>query len=223
MKKTLAIILSAVMILGVVAVLPSFAAEAYTDAASWIITASSDSIGAIRAAFDGDLGSYWHTSYTVEDGKITSIVRPPHTVTVRFPERREISSVRYVPRPLKVTDSTAGIWKTAEIYVSENGVKFKPAAIATYSDAVITKREAADVKIEKGSYKAIKIVVTDSVGGFAAASEIMFSYGSVDDGGEHHRQKAGQHRATLSTPNLLKGKPTGRSQHQAMPRSAIRA
>lgn len=47
MKKTLAIILSAVMILGVVAVLPSFAAEAYTDAASWIITASSDSIGVI--------------------------------------------------------------------------------------------------------------------------------------------------------------------------------
>ncbi len=157
---------------------PSF----YSDQKSWEITASDDGSSGIGNAFDGNEKTFWHTGYTVENGQITSIVRPPHTVTVRFPERREISSVRYVPRPLKVTDSTAGIWKTAEIYVSENGVKFKPAAIATYSDAVITKREAADVKIKKGSYKAIKIVVTDSVGGFAAASEIMFSYGSVDDG-----------------------------------------
>lgn len=84
MKKTLAIILSAVMILGVVAVLPSFAAEAYTDAASWIITASSDSIGAIRAAFDGVLEKMNASIHREEETHTINISKGAYDMTFQI-------------------------------------------------------------------------------------------------------------------------------------------
>ena len=55
MKKTLSFILALCLIVGLVSIIPSFAADTYTDKSSWKISASSDGMGGISGAFDGNV------------------------------------------------------------------------------------------------------------------------------------------------------------------------
>ena len=172
MKKILLIALSLLLIFSLVTV--SYAADTvYKAEASWKIEASSDKSTSIGKAFDGDMSTYWHTNYTVgEDGK--NIIEPcPHTVTVTFPEALEISGVRYVPKQKTERDaSVSGTWKAADIYTSADGKSFKKAATQTFD--VAESRETVDISIKKGKYRAMRIVVTEGINGYATAAEIGF-------------------------------------------------
>ena len=74
MKKIFTSTLALSLIISLLCCLPVSAAESYTDAKSWTIKASSDGMGGIAGAFDNNEKSYWHTSYTVENGQIAVVL-----------------------------------------------------------------------------------------------------------------------------------------------------
>ncbi len=162
---------------------PTGEANAYTDASGWDIKASSDGMGGIRGAFDNNDKSFWHTSYTVENGQIVSKETVPHTITIVFPDAREISGVSYLPRQTKYGDqSSSGIWKKVEFYTSADGTEFNLSATVTYDfDTMLRSREEAVSRITPGTYKALMIKVTESQGDYGTAAEIGILKGSVSD------------------------------------------
>ena len=123
MKKISSVLLALILLLSLFSIVPSFASEAYTDTSGWTITTESimGTFNDITKAIDGDINTYWHSRYYVEDGKVTGHDNPPYEIIIEFPEALEISGVRYVPRQKNNVDSTAGIWKEVEIYGSVNG------------------------------------------------------------------------------------------------------
>ncbi|MDO5479508.1 MAG: discoidin domain-containing protein, partial [Clostridia bacterium] len=133
----------------------------------WTVEASSVYVhNSLVKAFDGNPATYWHSNYTVKDGVVASHDECPHTVIVTFPEPTEYSMITYQPRK----DNGAGIWNKAEIYGSADGTNFTKLVDAKY--AVSGTKEMATTEIPQGKYKAIKIVVTDGVAGYATAAEI---------------------------------------------------
>lgn len=150
----------------------------YTDGAyindGWNITASSE-MRPIANAFDDDVTTYWHSKYVAEGGQIVSRDEAPFTITVTFPSKLSIAAVRYIPRQIVGSDnSSAGIWKKAEIYGSEDGNNFTRLAEQSYDVAV--NRASTDTAIAKKDYKAIRIIVTDS--SYCTAGEIQFLPGT---------------------------------------------
>ncbi|MBQ2941950.1 MAG: discoidin domain-containing protein [Clostridia bacterium] len=135
----------------------------------WIVEASSVYVhNSIAKAFDGNPATYWHSNYTVKDGVVASHDECPHTVIVTFTEPTEYSMITYLPRK----DNGAGIWNKAEIYGSADGTNFTKLVDAKYN--VSGSKEMATTEIPQAKYKAIKIVVTDGVVGYATAAEINF-------------------------------------------------
>lgn len=122
MKKIIAI-LSALSIIFTLLTVTSFAAGSEIPYnSSWVVTDSSHfANNNATLCFDDKPTSYWHSSYTVVDGKVASKVECPHTITVDFGETLEVSGWRYTPR----TDSNNGTFKTYNIYASEDGTTFK--------------------------------------------------------------------------------------------------
>lgn len=152
---------------------PASAAELYDGMSEWTITASSEMSGhTIRNAFDGEANYLWHSAYTATDGQITGQDKPPFTIDITFPSALEVGGIRYVPRQLNQGNSTAGIWKKAIFYGSTDGKNFKEIGSATYSDDLGTTRETVDTKVTDGTYKAIRIKITEAAYDYASAAEI---------------------------------------------------
>lgn len=175
MKQVLSVVLAVLLTISALACF-SFAEEnnVYTPDSSWKIEASSEkSSNTIAKAFDGNTGSYWHTNYTVKENGENERDTCPHTVTVTFPNPLTIEGVRYIPRQKTEKDSSAsGSWKAADFYVSTDGKNFTKVKSETFD--IVESRATQDVSITKGSYKAVRIVITDSVNQYATAAEIQF-------------------------------------------------
>ncbi len=180
MKKLLALILSALLSLQLIAMAKE---EVYTDTSKWKIECSSqvsESRGILKA-FDSDESTIWHSSYKAENGQITSQDKPPYTVTVTFDKALTVTGVRYVPRQIIGDDnSSVGIWQKAEFYGSENGTDFKKIGEKSYSDDVAMSRETVDAKVTEGTYKAFRIIITAARSDFGSAAEIKFLSGAVN-------------------------------------------
>ncbi|MDO5478136.1 MAG: discoidin domain-containing protein [Clostridia bacterium] len=181
MKKIFAFLLALSINASMLFVLPSYAAEAYTDTTGWTITTESimGAFNDITKAIDGDINTYWHSKYYVEDGKVVGHDNPPYEIIIEFPEALEISGVRYVPRQKNNVDSTSGIWEKVEIYASADGSEYKLLREVTYDLA--KSRATADRAIEKGSYKSMKFNVTAANNGYCTAAEIIMLKGDVKD------------------------------------------
>ncbi len=181
MKKIFAFLLALSLVSSILTIVPSFATEVYTDTSGWTIETESimGSNFDITKAIDGDINTYWHSKYYVEDGKVVGHDNPPYEIILEFPEALEISGIRYVPRQKNNVDSTAGIWKTVEIYASTDGSEFK--LLRTVSYDVVKSRATADRALEKGNYKAMKFIVTDADNGYCTAAEIIMLNGDVKD------------------------------------------
>lgn len=158
--------------------IPCGAADAYTPS-GWKIEASSQLTSKpIENAFDGDFQSIWHSFYKAEDGSITEKDTPPFTVDITFPEKLKVGGIRYVPRQLSLDESTAGIWKKAVFYGSEDGKSFKEIGSYIYPEDLGYTRETVDCAVTEGEYKAVRIVITDAASNFASAAEInILGYG----------------------------------------------
>ena len=72
MKKIFAFLLALSINASMLLVIPSFAEDAYTDTSGWTITTESimGAFNDITKAIDGDINTYWHSKYYVEDGKV---------------------------------------------------------------------------------------------------------------------------------------------------------
>ena len=175
MKKTLSLILALTLVLSLISVTGISAEEYYEDASSWTITASCNQKGyGVDKAFDGNIKTYWHSEYS--DGSVSTKHDPPHTITVEFPDKREISGVTYVPRQKTEKDSSeAGIWQIVEVYTSEDGVNYTYNTKFVYETVeVAQKRETATAALYAGgSFKAIRFKVS-GVSGHGSAAEIKF-------------------------------------------------
>ena len=166
----------------------------------WKIEASSafGKSNAIEKAFDGNDKTYWHSNYTVVDGKITDKAQCPHTITVTFDKATEITGVTYLPRQATENDKSAsGIWKKAEIHGSADGKTFKKLCDVTYD--VVTTRALTTTAIPKANYMAIKFVVTDAQGGYGTAAEITFLNGNVASGTTASETKTEEKKEEVKT------------------------
>lgn len=183
MKKHLALILALAMVLcSMISVLTVSAAGPYTDTSKWTLTVSSDKGNTAGKLIDGNTATYWHSNYTAEGGTITSHDECPHTIELTFPSAIEISAVRYIPRQKAENDgSTAGIWKTAEIYGSTDGKEYTKLADATYD--VGGSRAATDTPIKQAKYKGIKVIVTASENGYGTGAELQMIDPNGKEGG----------------------------------------
>lgn len=139
---------------------------------AWEIEASSnDKNNGIGGAFDGKESTFWHTAYQTNDEntEIVSHDEPPHTITVKFPEVKEISGFIVVPR----SGSDAGKFKKFEIYSSMNGDDFEKIYEGSFT---IVGGDWSERTASWGNtkMKAIRIVITESLGGYGTAAEIKF-------------------------------------------------
>ncbi len=146
---------------------------------TWVVTATSnDANNQIVNAFDGSESSYWHTAYqTNEDNTaIISNDQPPHIITVDFGQEMEVSGFTVVPR----ASGDTGKFKAFNIYSSKDGENFTKIAEGNFA---VTPGVFKPKSFSWGNTKmrAIKIEVTDSVGGYGTAAEIYFLKDSVPE------------------------------------------
>ena len=121
MKKILSLITVLSLIISMFSVCSSFAADDELPKDGWEITASSEIIP-IKNAIDGDINTYWHSSYTADGGTITGQDRPPFIIELTLPEVTEISGLRYYPR---LGGAVSGTFYDVMIYASENGTDYE--------------------------------------------------------------------------------------------------
>ena len=70
---------------------------------------------AVEKIFDGNVATYWHSKYTIEDGKVAGHDEPPYNLVVTLPSVVETSGIVLTPR----TDSINGRFFGGNIYVSD--------------------------------------------------------------------------------------------------------
>ena len=162
----------ALIIISALFTLPSFASEVY-DSKDFLVSASSEMMNnSIKNAFDGEVNYLWHSEYTVENGEITDQDKAPFTVDIVFPEPLFVGGIRYTPRQFNQGNSTAGIWQKGEIQGSADGINFEIIGTISSPNDIGTTRETIDFSVKSGTYKAIKITITQSMHDFCSAAEI---------------------------------------------------
>ena len=178
MKKILSLIL-ALCLVSSFAVLSSAenAGTVIPFSEDWIIEANSESnsdANSVLRAFDGSRDTYWHSYFRFENGAVVEKAEYPHTITVTFPEKRNVSGWRYTTR----NDNASGIFLSYEIYASEDGSEFKliyRGEMPEYATGINVAEFAPHVgSWGNVSMKAIKIAVTESRAGHGTAAEIEF-------------------------------------------------
>lgn len=156
----------------------SAATEVKNDG-SWKITATSDNGNTVGRAVDGDSTTYWHTKFTVIDGKITSHDECPHTITIDFGKEMTLSGWHYKPRQ----DSGTGSILKYNIYASTDGKSFKKIYSGEFKytwENWANGEKPTDSEASWGDMKmrAVKIETISSIGGYGTAAEIYFLKGS---------------------------------------------
>lgn len=71
---------------------------AYVDKTGWTITHDRKSNAAPELAIDGKTNTYWHSGYTVVDGKIAAKEDPPFDLDIKLPAKTTISGISLFPR-----------------------------------------------------------------------------------------------------------------------------
>lgn len=125
-------------------------------------SANSGSDGNIDKAIDGDLNTYWHSSYFTENPDTCD---GTHTVTVDFGKELTFDNLVYVAR----NNGTNGNWTSATVYgVKEDGTETK---IAEVPEITLTDNQYRFVFDKSQTFKKVRFEVT-GVGGYASAAEI---------------------------------------------------
>ncbi|MBA6337063.1 discoidin domain-containing protein [Colwellia sp. BRX8-7] len=142
------------------------------DSSSFMAVASSEELvgegdvnGQIGAAFDGDLGTFWHTQWEPEETPF------PHTILIDLGNSYDIAQLDYNGR----TGNPNGTIAEYEIYVSDNCRSFgTPIAAGEWEYTSETK----EVSFEAVTGRYVKVIAyTEGAGqNFASASEIAISH-----------------------------------------------
>ncbi len=173
MKKIFAIILTLLMAVSLIT--PAFAEEMAIDYNSeWLLEVSSDIGGSAKKMFDGNASTFWHSHYTVVDGKLHDWVKAPHYITINFISSITLSGITYIPR----SDGESGTVKNMNVYSSDDGETFTK--IAEYKLASDAKRfEAQTISWGDKEMTAIKLEITNSYGGYASCGELKLLTGGT--------------------------------------------
>ncbi|MDP4133248.1 MAG: discoidin domain-containing protein [Bacillota bacterium] len=174
MKKIFAFTLVLCLVLSCISVpFQALAQEAdeISDKGAWTITASSE-ISPVTKVIDGDINTFWHTSYKAEGSTITSQDKPPYEIVLDLGTVTEISGLRLYPRP--AGNSVAGTILKAEILGSTDGNTFTTLGDATYEyNPGLTDREGRTTKFSGNvKLKAVKIIVKEGRGDFGTLAEL---------------------------------------------------
>lgn len=168
MKKTIAAILSALLLTGA---FTSFAEDGATDEInklSWTATASSEIISASKA-IDSDTSTYWHSNYKAEGSTITEKDPLPFTLEVNLGKAETVSGLRMYPR----TDaSVSGIVKEAELYLSADGSKFVKVGDLKYSEEITNRAPRETLFSGNVKIKAFRYVVTVGASDLGTIAEL---------------------------------------------------
>ncbi|MDP4133251.1 MAG: stalk domain-containing protein [Bacillota bacterium] len=150
-----------------------------TPESTWSYTASSQTQSVTRA-FDGDTKTMWHSKYTAEGSTITSHDEAPFEIIANFGKDTSIDGVRYFPR----TDNPTGIVLAWTIYGSTDGKNFTEIKSDVFTwDAKYTDKSPKTTLFDATkTVKAVKIVITQGVGGYGTAAEIHFLKKNVAPG-----------------------------------------
>lgn len=133
----------------------------------WVYSASSAiTYAGTGAAFDGNPSTYWHSDYTVTDGKITWKYDCPHAINIQFGKSLDVSGFKYTPR----TDNNTGTIIEYAIFASSDGLTYEQ----IYEGKFDYSEGRGDKYASWGnvSAKAIQIEILKSEGGFGTAAEI---------------------------------------------------
>ena len=111
---------------------------------------------------DGKTETFWHTM-------IEPKAEAPHYITVILPKEEYVSGYHYYPR---TDNNRAGVCTKYEIYVSEDGKDFTLSAEGSWASSNNMKTADFGVNVK---VKAVKLVMTEAVGGYGSAGEIRLS------------------------------------------------
>ena len=139
------------------------------DKSAWVISASSEfsEWTGIKAAFDDNADTFWHSKYTAENGQVTWKEPAPYEILVTFPEKTFISGMTYQPR-----SNIGGTITKCEIYASaaaSGEMTLLTVAEMTPDIGFKTVNFYANVEVKR-----IKLNITETVGTVGTAAEIDF-------------------------------------------------
>lgn len=140
-----------------------------SDKSKWDISASSvfSEKTDMRAAFDGDRETFWHSKYTAENGQVTWKEPVPYEINITLPKKTEISGMTYQPRA-----ELGGAITKCEIYGSDSDsgeLALLTVAEMTPDTGFKTVNFYANVPVKK-----IRLKITETVGTVGTAAEIDF-------------------------------------------------
>ncbi|MDP4133016.1 MAG: stalk domain-containing protein [Bacillota bacterium] len=215
MKKLLSLIVVLSLALSAVTAFGAqngYQKDEYVPSSDWKYEFSTQMGTSGPSMFDGDINTFWHSSYTYSNGQFTSKDAAPFDIITAFPEAKEISGIRYTPRQL-ASNSNAGIALKVEIYGSTDGKSFALIAQDSYDYGNgYGSREPKTTNFESKNLLAIKFRITEGVGGYGTCAELHFIKSNLNEDNADSNSKAssifvkGDHYALADTVSL-KGKP----------------
>lgn len=113
---------------------------------------------------DNDFQTFWHSGYTVEDGKIVAKDDPPFYVDITLPEETEISGFAITTRTDK---SNGGLLTKIEFQIDVNGEYKK---LGEY-DLGNVKGTVTEEFLSNIAVKKVRVAVIDGAGGYGTISE----------------------------------------------------
>ncbi len=162
--------------------------ETVPDKSEWTIKASSElRTEKVEKMIDGKPETYWHSNYTVKDGKVDTTDPAPFTIDINLPARVKTAGIRYTPRQ----SSDTGYIKDYDVYAlsgTSQGVKLA-------SGTFIGDRTIEVVSWNETEIAGLRLVFRSTVGRVGTCGEIdILTKKDVDS------IKAEEEKAELSGP-----------------------
>lgn len=141
--------------------------DGFLDTTGWQVKASSEfSEMPIKYAFDDNLNTLWHSYYEHEGSTITKLDTYPYTIDITLPERSKISGFTLFGR-----EAQSGRVLAYELYAAatDEGEYCK----VSFGKVKGTVRDEINYGIAFEAKK-LRFIVTESIGGYGAISELKF-------------------------------------------------
>ncbi len=139
--------------------------ETVPEKSTWKIKASSElNTEKAEKMIDGDPVTYWHSKYTVKDGKVDTTDPAPFTIDINLPARVKAAGIRYTPRQT----SDTGYIKDYDVYALSGTAQGEKLASGTF----IGDRTVEVVSWKETEIAGIRLVFRSTTGRVGTCGEI---------------------------------------------------
>lgn len=140
-----------------------------TGKSDWTVSVSSQisEWNGVKALFDGNKDTFWHSYYTAENGQVTYKEPGPYEINVTFPEKTVISGLIYQPR-----SSSGGTITKMEVYAAdsdEGELSLLTTFVMSGDTGIKTNELFANITVKKLMLKAV-----ETLSGVGTGAEIDF-------------------------------------------------